>query len=96
MFCHGVPVEYGNGSRQRNTHPMRMPKVKTERLTFLEKELLREIAMLVPMKQNITSKKVPKKGIPRGGESKLISLRSGTMTKQRSMLGETHKIWDRV
>ena len=60
---------------------MLLPKVETERLTVPENKLLEEIVVLVPAKWKSTSKKVPKKEVPRGGESKLISQRSGATAK---------------
>ena len=51
------------------------------------KELLKEIARLVPAKRKTTTKKVLKKGISRGSDSKSISPRTGAKAKQRSVLG---------
>ena len=45
----GVLVEYDNDVKRRNTHQIRLPKVKTERLTIPEKELLKELAVLAPV-----------------------------------------------
>ena len=90
--CHemiGVTVRYDADTKQRNTYLILLPKVKTERLFIPEKELLKEIAVLAPSKQETTTKKIPKRGVSRGGDSKMISLRSGTTAKQRSVLGES-------
>ena len=57
----GVPVEYEDDAEQRNTHPMLLPKVEIERLNIPEECLLREIAVLAPVKQDATSSKIPKK-----------------------------------
>ena len=65
------------------------PKVKTERLTIPEEELLREVAVLAPVKRNVTFCKMPKKGVPRGGKIELISLRSSATAKRRSVLEES-------
>ena len=73
----GVPVEYDDDVKRRNTHPMLLPTVGTEMLSIPEKELLREIDVLAPAKQTTTPTKVPKKGVSQGGESKLIFSRSG-------------------
>ena len=51
----GIPVEYNKNIEQRNTYPMLLPKVVTERLTIPENDLFGEIAVLAPAK---------KKGIP--------------------------------
>ena len=88
----GVPVGYDGNVEQRNTHTMLLPMVETERATIPEKELLKGIVVLSPAKQNTTSKKVPKKVVPRGGDSKSISSRSGATSKKRSVLGES-KYW---
>jgi hypothetical protein len=78
----GVPVGYDGDVEQRNTHTMLLPMVEIERATIPEKELLKGIVVLSPAKQNTTSKKVPKKGVPRGGDSKSISSRSGATSKK--------------
>ena len=91
-FCHkmiGVPVEYDNDTEQKNMCPMLLPKVETERLTIPEKELLEEITVLAPAKQKTTTEKIPKRGVPQGGDTKLISPRSVATAKQRSVLGES-------
>ena len=84
----GVPIEYDDDVERRNMHPMLLPKVGNERLTIPKKELLKEIAVLVPAKQKTTTKKVPRKEISRGSDSKSISQRTGATAKQRSVLGE--------
>jgi hypothetical protein len=84
----GVPAKYDNNVEQNNTHPMLLPKVETERLTIPEEELLKEIVVLAPTKQDVTSSKMPKKEVPQSVEIKLISLRSSVMAKQRSVSGE--------
>ena len=66
---------------------MLLPKVKTERLTIPEKELLTEITVLAPARRDVTSSKIPKKGVSRGGKNKSISPRSSATAKQRSVLG---------
>ena len=81
----GVQVEYDDDIKRRNTHPMLLPKIKNERLTIPETELLKEIAVLVPAKRKTTTKKVPKKIISRGSDSKLNSQRTGATAKQRSV-----------
>ena len=89
--CHemmGVLAEYENDVKQRNTHPILLHKVKIERLTVPEKELLEKIAVLATTKRKTTFKKVPKKGVSRGGDRKLILLRSSATAEQRSVLGE--------
>ena len=45
--------------------------------------------MLAPEKRKMTSNKVPKKGVPWGGESKLTSPRYGVTAKRRSELEES-------
>ena len=79
MVC--VPVGYDDDVERRNTHAMLLPKIKNERLTIPEKELLKEIAVLVPVKKKTTTKKIPKKGISWGSDSKSISPRTGAMAK---------------
>ena len=46
----GVPIKYYNNIKQRNTYPMLLHKVKTERLIISEKKLLKEIAVLARAK----------------------------------------------
>ena len=84
----GVSVEYDDDIERKNTHPMLLPKMENERLTILEPELLKEIAVLAPVKLKPTIKKVQKMGITRSSDSKLISLRTSATAKQRSVLGE--------
>ena len=84
----GVPVEYDDDAERRNTHPMLLPKIKNERLTIPESELLKEIAVLAPTKRRPKTKKVSKRVIPRGSDTKLISPRTKVTAKRRSELGE--------
>ena len=84
----GVPVEYDDDVKRRNTHPMLLPKIENERLTIPETELLKEIAVLAPAKRRPKTKKVSKRVITRGSDSKLISPRTGATAKRRSVLGE--------
>ena len=84
----GVPVEYDDDVKRRNTHPMLLPKTKNERLAIPEPELFKEIIMLIPTKWRPTTKKVPQQGMSRGSDSKLISPRTGATAKYRSVLGE--------
>ena len=89
-FCHemmGVLVEYDDDVEQRSTHPMMLPKVKIERLTIPEKELLKEITVLAPARQIATTKQVTNRGVTRGSDSKSISPRSGCNGKTRGCVG---------
>ena len=61
----GVPVEYDDDVERRNTHPMLLPKDENERLTIPESELLKEIAVLAPVKRRPKTKKASKRVIPR-------------------------------
>jgi len=56
----GVPVEYDDDVKRRNTHPMLLPKIKNERLTIPETELLKGFAVLAPAKCRPKTKKVSK------------------------------------
>ena len=85
----GVLVGYDDDVERRNTHLIMLPKMNNERLTVPETELLKEIAVLVPAKLKPTAIKVPKWGISRGSDSKLISPRTGATAKQRSVVGES-------
>ena len=60
----GVPVEYDDDVKRRNTHLILMPKIVNERLIIPEEESVQEIAVLVPAKQAVTSSKIPKEGTP--------------------------------
>ena len=77
----GVPVGYDDEVKRRNMYLMLLPKIENERLTITEKELLKGIAVLVPAKQKSTTKKVPKKEILRGSDSKSISPRTSATAK---------------
>ena len=68
----GVPVDYDDGVEKRKTHRMLLPKVKTERLTISDQELLKEIAVLAPTKAVKKSLLKAKKGILRGKDSKSV------------------------
>ena len=83
-----VPVEYDDDVEIRNTHPMLLPRIENERLTIPETELLKEIAVLAPAKRRPKTKKVSKRVITRGSDSKSISPRTGATAKRRSVLGE--------
>ena len=48
--------------------------------------------MLVPASWKTTTKKIPKKRISRGSDSKSVSPRTSATAKQRSVLGES-KYW---
>ena len=85
----GVPVEYDDDVERRNTHPMLLPKIENERLTIPETELLKEISVLVPVKRKPTAKKVQKRGISRGIDSKSFSTRPGAAAQRSSVLGES-------
>ena len=85
----GVPVEYDDDVERRNTHPMLLPKIKNERLAIPETELLKEIAVLAPAKWITTTKKIPKRGVSRGDDSKSVSPRSEATAKQKSVLRES-------
>ena len=66
-FCRemmGVPVEYDDDAKRRNTHLILMPKVVNERLIIPEEESVQEIAVLVPAKRAVPSSKIPKEGTP--------------------------------
>ena len=67
---------------------MLLPKIKNERLTIPQTVLLKEIAVLAPAKRRPKTKKVLKRVIIRGGDTKLISPRTGATAKRRSVLGE--------
>ena len=86
----GVPVEYDDDAKRRNTHPMLLPKIGNDRLTIPETSVLKEIFVVVPAKRKTTTKKVPKKKISQGSDSKLTSPRTGATAKQRSVLGESN------
>ena len=77
----GVPVEYDDNDERRNTHPMLLPKIENERLTIPETELLKEIAVPAPAKRRPKTKKVSKRVITRGSDSKSISPRTGVTAK---------------
>ena len=88
--CHemiGVTVRYDADTKQRNTYLILLPKVKTERLFIPEKELLKEITVLAPVRQIATTKKVTNRGVTRGSDSKSISPRSGCNGKTRGCVG---------
>ena len=44
----GVPVNYDDDVERRRTHPMLLPKVETERMTFSDEEMLKGIEVLAP------------------------------------------------
>ena len=69
---------------------MLLPKAETERLTIPEKELVREIVVLAPAKQDVTSSMAKKKGVPQGGKKKSISMRSSVTAKPITVLGESN------
>merc|ERR1712194_324956 len=64
----GVPVEYDDDAKRRNTHPMLLPKIENARLTIPETSVLKEIFVVVPAKRKTTTKKVPKKKISQGSD----------------------------
>ncbi len=84
----GVPIEYDDDVKRRNTHPMLLLKIKNERLPIPETELLKEITVLAPAKRRPNAKRVPKQGVTRGSDDKSISPRTGATAKRRSVLGE--------
>ena len=72
----GVPVEYDDDVKRRNTYPMLLPMIENERLTIPEAELLKEIAVLAPAKRRPKTRKVSKRGITQGSDGKSISPRT--------------------
>ena len=87
----GVPGGYDDDVKRRNIHllPLLFHKIETERLTIPDNELLKEIAVLALTGWNTTTKKIPTRAIPWGSNSKMISPRTGAMTKRRSVLGDS-------
>ena len=58
-----------------------LPKVNTERFAIPEETLVMESALLVPKKLDVTSSKMPKKKVTRGGKIKTTSQRSSATAK---------------
>ena len=72
----GVPIDYDDDVERRRTHPMLLPKVETERMTIVEKEMLKEIEVLAPTPKKKKSSSQVTKGILRGKNSESTSSRS--------------------
>ena len=72
----GVPVDHDDDVERKRTHPMLRSKIKAERMTVSDEEILKVIEVLAPTP---TKKKLSPeitKGILRGKDSKSTSSRS--------------------
>ena len=83
-----MSAEYDDDVERRRTHPLLMPKVESERISAADGEILEKAAIMAPTR--LPAKK-SKKGILRGGGSKLILPRVKPTVKRRSVLEEEDK-----
>ena len=84
----GVPVEYDDDVERRRTHPLLLPLIETERVSFPDGNILKKIAVVVPVKKVAKPGSDNRKRSIQGSKYKSISPRAKPSEKRRSVLGE--------
>ena len=79
----GVSIDYDDENERRCTHLLLIPKVKSERISVADGEVLEKAAIVVPAK---APAKNPKKGKTGGAARKSIPPRAKQTAKRRSVL----------
>ena len=84
----GVPFEYDDDVERRRTHPLLLPLIETESVSFPDGDILEKISMVVPVKKVAKPGSDERKRSVQGSNHKSISLRAKPLKKRRSVLGE--------
>ena len=87
-YIMGVPVECHNDVERRRTHPLLLPIIDTERVSLPDGDILKKIAVGVPVKRVAKSGPVDRERSIQGIKRKSILTIEKPSEKRRSVLGE--------